>query len=84
MAIRPDQITLRPDQVARCQQLLAAWDARNPWAPVHQQLGAQLTGLAFEVCAPQVPRLETPEQAAKFIREAVTATAARADRAPSS
>jgi hypothetical protein len=57
--------------------MLARWDARDPWASNAQQLGAQLTELAYEVCAPAVPRLDTPEQAARFLRDVLAADAAR-------
>lgn len=68
MPVTPDQITVTPSLRAECESVLAAWDARDPWAPEANVLGMRLVNLVYFVCLPLVPPLDSPEAAAKFLR----------------
>ncbi len=71
MPVTPDQVTIHPQLRDACVLALARWDRRDPWDQTTAAQGQQLIQLTVEACAPLVPRLESPEAAAKFLRAAL-------------
>ena len=70
----PFELTIPSAQRRECLQLLAAWDARDPWNDVAVQLlTGQLLTLIADLTKPRILDVRGGESAAKMLRGALGA-----------
>lgn len=72
----PIELTIPAARRRECLQLVASWNARDPWNDVAvQKLTAQLYALIAEITKPRILDARGGEAAAKILREALGSSA---------